>query len=89
MTTGILIQGITREELSAMINGTSSAEIPDIEITAKQAQKVLDVSYNTLMNFVAEGLIKNTGTRRPAFSLKDAVQLANDKPRYKRFRELS
>lgn len=87
--TGIMIQGITKEELADMLNGKNTADIPDIDITAKQAQKVLNVSYNTLMQYVTEGLLKNTGTRRPAFSLKEAVQLANDKPRYKRYRELS
>ena len=87
--TGIMIQGITKEELADMLNGKNTADIPDIDITAKQAQKVLNVSYNTLMQYVTEGLLKNTGTRRPVFSLKEAVQLANDKPRYKRYRELS
>ena len=87
--TGIMIQGITKEELADMLNGKNTADIHDIDITAKQAQKVLNVSYNTLMQYVTEGLLKNTGTRRPAFSLKEAVQLANDKPRYKRYRELS
>lgn len=87
--TGIMIQGITKEELADMLNGKNTADIPDIDITAKQAQKVLNVSYNTLMQYVTEGLLKNTGTRRPAFSLKEAVQLTNDKPRYKRYRELS
>ena len=89
MTESVLIHNISFEELKSLLAGTYIVdEIIDLEINAKQAQKILDCSYKTLMSYIEKEHLHSTGGKRPLFNLKEVIELKQSKLKYKRFSNL-
>lgn len=69
------------ETLGDMMGGkfVSVNEIPNIQLNAKQAAAFLGVAHNTLIRFMEDGIISNTGTgARITFSLPALFDVKND-----------
>ena len=89
MTESILIHNLSIEEFKTLLNVVNSFyDIPEIEINSKQAQIILGCTYKTLMVYVDKNHLKNIGTKRPSFSLKEVIELKQSSLKYKRFSNL-
>lgn len=89
MTESVLIHNVSMEEFKTLLNVVPSfIDIPEIEINSKQAQMILGCTYKTLMGYVEKNHLKNSGTKRPSFSLKEVIELKQSNLKYKRYSNL-
>lgn len=75
--------------LGEMMGGkyVSLADIPNIQLNAKQAAAFLGIAHNTLIRLMEDGVIRNTGTgARITFGLPQLFDVKSDinQHKYKR-----